>query len=1005
MHDLTKDASRIFAFWRTLVCVPRALVPAILQLLFVLVFASAANAQSNAFQQDSGTGLLSIELENFDTYTAQGGHAWTQLSSGGASGGAVMEATPNTGTNNNTGFESSSPRLDYLVNFTQTGTHYIWIRGQGASVDDSLHVGLNGSAQSTSDRVTGFTANGWTWSDETMDSSRARIEVTAPGEQVLNIWMREDGTRIDKVVLTTNASLVPDSFGATGPAESLRGAPQPALQFDTGTASFSVDEGATSLQTATVTLAASDGQPTGYVLASSQPAWLSTTPTSGTTPAGSITIEADPSGLSAGVYTGTITATASGYLADTIAVTLTVQADLFVSSGFDNPDVSDWTVVESSGDPMSWQVVDGAFRQLNPASATIAGNDAYLLGTYAFLNSQTAVDDFEFSVEITPEATGPARRGDDVGIMFRYVDDDNYYRLTVNSKFGQTRLERRIAGQFSTMAVTSQGYLPDQVIRVGVRMQGPAMLIYRDYGGTSSVLDGEPYFAGYDSTHAAGSVALYTQSEAAFDDVLLRSLGTAPHVGMVAPVPFAVDTDDTVAAQAVVLNASGSVDVGFEIDGVACGATSNPQPALFEADCAAVMAGEHVVESVMRDPIEVDRDEAPAVATGGLRAVTLGNSITSGFGDQFIPDNIGVTVEAGGTPVGPRQVAFRGYQTVLSDQLAADAGFTRSMVAFNEGVPGDRSDQLAFDRLPSILERHADINAAYVMIGTNDANRSGAIDSGLGCSGASCSGTFKGYLLDIVDVLQTVGVEPVFARIPPIFGQGGTAYPDPLSGTTRNATVQAYNDAIGEVIAEQGLEAGPDFFAEFLGDGENRNTLFEDFLHPNSLGYVWMANAWKQVVSPDGTVPFILDGICVRRNSSACVSPTPYKQNLRAAGDSYYLDRTYTLTSIPAALDGGVWIIPENDDKPNAREDYLEFTVDRDVDVYVAFTPTATTLPNWMGPFSDTGESIGVTAGTPLLDLYSRFYGAGSTVTLGGNVAAGLSGGGNNNFVVIVVPR
>ena len=109
--------------------------------------------------------------------------------------------------------------------------------------------------------------------------------------------------------------------------------------------------------------------------------------------------------------------------------------------------------------------------------------------------------------------------------------------------------------------------------------------------------------------------------------------------------------------------------------------------------------------------------------------------------------------------------------------------------------------------------------------------------------------------------------------------------------------------------------------------------------------------------------------------------------------------------SIPEALRNGVWLLPENDDKTISREDYLEFQVDRDVDVYIAFTPTAASLPTWMAPFSPTGETLGVTAGAPTLNIYSRFYAAGSTITLGGNVAAGISGGGNNNYVTIVVPR
>jgi len=70
--------------------------------------------------------------------------------------------------------------------------------------------------------VTAF-GGGWGWSSDTMDNVRATIEVTAPGEQMLNIWMREDGTRLDKIVLTNDSSLNPTGFGATGPAASPQG--------------------------------------------------------------------------------------------------------------------------------------------------------------------------------------------------------------------------------------------------------------------------------------------------------------------------------------------------------------------------------------------------------------------------------------------------------------------------------------------------------------------------------------------------------------------------------------------------------------------------------------------------------------------------------------------------------------------------------------------------------------------------------------------------------------
>ena len=52
-----------------------------------------------------------------------------------------------------------------------------------------------------------------------MDGPSATISVPATGVRTINLWMREDGFVVDKIVLTTNASYVPSG---TGPAESPR---------------------------------------------------------------------------------------------------------------------------------------------------------------------------------------------------------------------------------------------------------------------------------------------------------------------------------------------------------------------------------------------------------------------------------------------------------------------------------------------------------------------------------------------------------------------------------------------------------------------------------------------------------------------------------------------------------------------------------------------------------------------------------------------------------------
>ena len=164
-------------------------------------------------QSTSDPTLVVVEAERFDSSTGDGGHDWDPVSLSGASEDGALQALPNINTNHDTGFVGNSPRLDYVVDFPESGSYFVWVRGRAASnKDDSLHIGLNGAAQSRADRITGFGSD-WTWSDDTMDSSRARIDVTSAGQMTLNVWMREDGFVIDKIVLTKVSSYQPSGLG------------------------------------------------------------------------------------------------------------------------------------------------------------------------------------------------------------------------------------------------------------------------------------------------------------------------------------------------------------------------------------------------------------------------------------------------------------------------------------------------------------------------------------------------------------------------------------------------------------------------------------------------------------------------------------------------------------------------------------------------------------------------------------------------------------------------
>jgi glucose/arabinose dehydrogenase len=168
------------------------------------------------FQESGGT--VVIEAEHFHTTVPRANHSWAVVGNTSASGGQVAQANPNNGANVNTGYVTGSPELRFQVNFVTTGTYNVWLRGIGPNTDgDSCHAGIDGSGPASADRISSFgTTLGW--SRSTLDGAVATIVVSTPGLHTVNVWMREDGFILDKILLTTGSAA---PTGA-GPAESPR---------------------------------------------------------------------------------------------------------------------------------------------------------------------------------------------------------------------------------------------------------------------------------------------------------------------------------------------------------------------------------------------------------------------------------------------------------------------------------------------------------------------------------------------------------------------------------------------------------------------------------------------------------------------------------------------------------------------------------------------------------------------------------------------------------------
>ncbi len=105
--------------------------------------------------------------------------------------------------------------LAYTVQFDSPGKRYVWIRGFGDSnanhegKSDSLHVGVNGHiSKSALTKIDHFPAR-WAWTNHTRDGVVASVNIPSAGVHTINVWMREDGLRFDKLYLTRDPSELP----------------------------------------------------------------------------------------------------------------------------------------------------------------------------------------------------------------------------------------------------------------------------------------------------------------------------------------------------------------------------------------------------------------------------------------------------------------------------------------------------------------------------------------------------------------------------------------------------------------------------------------------------------------------------------------------------------------------------------------------------------------------------------------------------------------------------
>jgi Gylcosyl hydrolase family 115 C-terminal domain len=105
----------------------------------------------------------------------------------------------------------AGPKVTFNVNFTSTGAFYVHLYGDGPNgAGNSAFAGVDGTAMGAFYDFPGTSTNVW--------RSQGTVNVTTTGAHTVSVWAREDGMKINKIVVNKSATAPTGS----GPAQSTK---------------------------------------------------------------------------------------------------------------------------------------------------------------------------------------------------------------------------------------------------------------------------------------------------------------------------------------------------------------------------------------------------------------------------------------------------------------------------------------------------------------------------------------------------------------------------------------------------------------------------------------------------------------------------------------------------------------------------------------------------------------------------------------------------------------
>src|SRR5690606_34413601 len=180
-----------------------------------------------------------------------------------------------------------------------------------------------------------------------------------------------------------------------------------------------------------------------------------------------------------------------------------------LTDDFSDGNHNGWSVVDDGmfSGPSNWSASTGALRQTSGVySWPTSSSSIPRPGTHAFFAEGTSWTDYTFEADLR------SSDADSIGVMFRYQDNNNYYRFSMDRTLSQRRLVKKVNGSYTLLHQDTIRYSLNTTYRVSVTVVGNSI---------SVSLNGQPFYSGTDSSVSAGSVGFYCwrNSGATFDNV------------------------------------------------------------------------------------------------------------------------------------------------------------------------------------------------------------------------------------------------------------------------------------------------------------------------------------------------------------------------------------------------------------------------------------------------------------------------------------------------------